>query len=347
MSNGKLIRSLVVGFPIGLLLLGTGSMILTQVKKANQPLDADDEKRLVASSLQKRAVDVSFVQASMKTLAETIGERHLGKPETLEQAAFWLESTLGPGNLGYKVERHVYEVEETEVRNLIAELPGTNRRREIVVVGAHYDTVPDCPGANDNGSGVAALLTIARAMAGEQQERTVRFVAFVNEEPPYFQTEQMGSSVYARRCRGRDENIVAMLALDTIGYYSENGGSQEVPPGLDGDFPDTGNFLAFVGNEASRYQAEAARVAFAEISGIPALGGAFPADVPGVGWSDHWSFWQEGYPGVMVTDTAPYRYPHYHKSTDTIDKIDVEKLTLAIKGLEAVVRAWSNPDAAE
>jgi len=225
----------------------------------------------------------------------------------------------------------------------VAELPGTTRRDEIVVIGAHYDTVPGCPGANDNGTGVVSLLSLAKAFAGDPQERTIRFVAFVNEEPPYFHTEQMGSMVYARRCRSRRDDIVAMLALETIGYFSDEPGSQEVPPGLTGAFPDTGNFLAFVGDRRSRFLADSAVTAFEFASGIPALGGGFPAEVPGVAWSDHWSFWQHDYPGVMVTDTAPYRYPHYHEPTDTVDKIDFEKLTRAVRGIESVIRVWANP----
>jgi len=210
-------------------------------------------------------------------------------------------------------------------------------------VGAHYDTVPGTPGANDNGTGVVTLLALARAFAGEQQDRTVRFVAFVNEEPPYFQTKNMGSRVYARRCKERNEKIVGMIALETIGYFSNAEGSQKVPPGLEGSFPNKGNFLAFVGNKDSKYLADNCRIAFTNASGIPAIAGGFPVDLPGVGWSDHWSFWQEGYPAVMVTDTAPYRYPHYHKASDTMDKIDFGNFTKAVEGFEAVVRRLANP----
>ena len=154
-------------------------------------------------------------------------------------------------------------------------MPGKSRRDEIIVVGAHYDTVPGTPGANDNGTGVVTLLALARAFAGEQQDRTVRFVAFVNEEPPYFHTENMGSRVYARRCKERNEKIVGMIALETIGYFSNAEGSQEVPPGLEGSFPNKGNFLAFVGNEDSKYLADNCRIAFTNASGIPAIAGGF------------------------------------------------------------------------
>lgn len=343
MKEGALIRFLVVALPTGLLVLGVGAMLFTHLNPKERNVDPNEKIRLEAASLNRRPVTREDLERNLDTLAVRIGERHVGKPEALEQAALWIESTIGAANLGYVIERQVYSVDGVDVRNLVAELPGTTRRDEIVVIGAHYDTVPGCPGANDNGTGVVALLSLAKAFAGDPQERTVRFVAFVNEEPPYFHTEQMGSLVYAKRCQSRREKIVSMLALETIGYFSDEAGSQEVPEGLEGAFPDRGDFLVFVGNNDSRFLADSARTAFRMGSGLPAIGGGFPEEIPGIAWSDHWSFWQAGYPGVMVTDTAPYRYPHYHKATDTPDKIDFEKLTRAVEGIESVIRAWANP----
>lgn len=343
MKEGALIRFLIVALPAGLLTLGVFSMVNTQFYDKESQLDPNEEIRLDAAALNRRPVSRDDLGKSLEILATRIGERHLGKPEPLESAAVWIESSLGGANLGYVVERHPYEVEGKTVRNLVAELPGRERRDEIVVVGAHYDTVPGSPGANDNGSGIAALISLARAFAGEAQGRTVRFAAFVNEEPPYFQTEAMGSLVYARACRARQEKIVAMLCLETIGYYSDKEGSQKIPPGLTDEFPTKGNFLAFVGDEASRFLVDSAKSAFRKGSSIPVMGGVFPADVPGVGWSDHWSFWQAGFPAVMITDTAPYRYPHYHLATDTVDKIDLEKLEDATRGIKAIIDALANP----
>jgi len=343
MKEGRLIRFLIVGLPAGLLLLGVFSMVNSHFYDRQSDLDPNEEIRLDAASLNRRPVNREDLGKSLEILATRIGERHLGKPEQLESAAVWIESSLSGANLGYVVERHPYEVEGKMVRNLVAELPGRERREEIIVVGAHYDTVPGSPGANDNGTGIAALLSLARAYAGDAQGRTIRFVAFVNEEQPYFQTESMGSLVYAKACRARQEKIVAMICLETIGYYSEEEGSQTIPPGLPGEFPTVGNFLAFVGNESSRYLVDAAKTAFHSASDIPAVGGVFPEEVPGVGWSDHWSFWQAGFPAVMITDTAPYRYPHYHLPTDTPDKVDLEKLTEATRGIEAIISAIANP----
>lgn len=343
MKQGFGIRFAVVALPLGLLIIGIGSMMITVLRKPGHEVDVNEAIRMEAAAINRKPVNRPDMERFLKILTEDIGERNLGVPDQLEKAAVWIESTMRGGNIGYTVERQEYSVDGKVVRNLIAELPGGKRRDEIVVVGAHYDTVPDCPGANDNGSSVASLLSLAQAFAGDSQERTVRFAFFVNEEPPYFQTDKMGSVVYAKRCKQREENIVAMLALDTIGFYSEEEGSQKYPPGLEEAFPPKGNFLAFVANEASRYNADTARSAFMRATEIPALSGAFPEEIPGVGWSDHWSFWQEGFPGVMATDTAPYRYPHYHLPSDTMDKIDLDKLTEVCQGLKSVIDAWANP----
>ncbi len=343
MKEGAGIRMILVGLPLGLLIMGVLSFVFKQYTEEEELMDLYEAKRLQAATLNRKPVNRADLENFVTVISEEIGERHVGKYKNLMRAAFWIESSLAGGNMGYQVKRQDYEVEGKEVRNLIAELPGTTRRDEIIVIGAHYDSVPGSPAANDNGSGVAALLSLAHAFAGDQQARTVRFVAFVNEEPPYFQTEKMGSRVYAKACQAKGDKIIAMLSLETIGYFSDKEGSQKVPPGLDGVFPTVGNFLAFVGNEQSRFFADSAGSAFQSNCSIPALAGVFPEEVSGVGWSDHWSFWKSGYPGVMVTDTALYRFPDYHKSSDTKDKIDFEKLEEACRGLKSVIETWANP----
>lgn len=343
MKEGAVIRFLLVALPGGLLLLGVAAMLGSHMKKQSEPLDPNEQIRLEGAALLRRPVGREDLRRTVTTLSERIGERHLGKPGALGSAALWIESSLSGGNMGYQVERHTFGVADQEARNLIVEIPGKDRRREIIIVGAHYDTVPGSPGANDNGTGMATLIALARAFTGQQQARSLRFVAFVNEEPPYFQTESMGSRVYAQRCRSRDEQIVAMLCLESMGCFKDEPGSQKAPPGLEQAFPTVGNFLAFVGDENSRYFVDAAMSTFERISGLPAEGGVLPAAIPGVAWSDHASFWEMGYPAVMVTDTALYRDPNYHQPTDTAEKVDFEKLEQAARGLEAVVRVWANP----
>lgn len=268
-------------------------------------------------------------------LAGRIGERHLWVPQRLEAAAAYVEAALGA--TGLPVHSQAFTVEGRAVRNLEAARAGSAGDDEIVVVGAHYDTVPGCPGANDNATGVAALVELAGRFARLQPTRSVRFVAFVNEEPPFFQTPAMGSLVYARRARAAGERIVAMLSLETIGCYDDRPRTQRYPFPFGWLFPSTGDFIAFVANVGSRDLVRRVAASFRRHAAFPSEGAAAPGWIPGVGWSDHWAFWQAGYPAVMVTDTALYRYAHYHASTDTPDKIDYDRLARLVDGLERVI----------
>jgi len=288
-------------------------------------LPADDQLIQLAVGLRRHVVH----------LAEEIGERNLQRrPAQLAQAAEYIESDLV--KCGYEVKRHGYEVCGSTCYNLEVEIPGMTLPDEIVIVGAHYDSVAGCPAANDNASGVAAMLALADEFSRRTTGRTLRFLAFVNEEAPYAHTNQMGSWVYARRCRERNEKVAAMLSLETIGYFSDVSGSQKYPPGLGWLYPSVGNFIAFIGH--TRYGRLVRHVvqAFRSSEPFPSEGAALPEIVSHIGRSDHWSFWQEGYPALMVTDTAPFRYPHYHTPEDTVDKIDFEKLARVVRGLRGV-----------
>lgn len=278
------------------------------------------------------------LRADVEILAGAIGERNMHRYGQLLRAADFVQESLEGS--GYRVERQVLQAEGRPVHNLEASL---GSGPEIVIVGAHYDSVLGCPGANDNGSGVAALLALARRLAGRSPARTLRFVAFVNEEPPYFQSQQMGSRAYAARCRQRQEKICAMLSLETIGYYDDRPGSQQYPAPLGLFYPSQGNFVAFVGNVASRALVARSLATFRQAAAFPSEGAALPSAIPGVGWSDQWSFWQEGYPALMVTDTAPFRYPYYHTAEDTPDKLDYERLARVVAGLEKVVEDLLTP----
>jgi Zn-dependent M28 family amino/carboxypeptidase len=279
-----------------------------------------------------------YLRKHVHTLASDIGERNVWRYAALRRTADYIEAELR--GYGYSTSRQTYEVSRLPVDNIEATLPGSLPAAGVVVVGAHYDTVGECPGANDNGTGVAALLELARRFAGSPTHRTTRFVAFVNEEPPFFQTSQMGSVVYANAARARGDRIMGMLSLETMGYYSDEHGSQQYPvETMRGLYPDVGNFIGLVSNEESRELLEAVAHAFSSRSRVPLQAAAMPAGLPGAGWSDHWSFWQAGYPGLMVTDTAPWRYPWYHTPQDTPDKIDFEKLADVVDGLEAALGA--------
>lgn len=290
---------------------------------------------LQSPSSDERAL-AERLKSHVTTLASEIGERHVGRGATLAAAAKHIATELL--DVGCDIEGQTFEVAGQDVHNIIAEQTGHSRPEEILVVGAHYDSVPGCPGANDNASGVAALLEIARACRQRTFARTVRLVAFANEEPPFFQTSAMGSLVYARHCLAAGDRILGMCAIETIGCYTNDRGTQRYPAFPIGwCYPDTGNFVAVVSDRRSRRWLREATAAFRASTAFPIEAAALPPWLPGVGWSDHWAFWQAGYPALMVTDTAPYRYPYYHTSSDTPDKLNYAAFARVTAGLIGMV----------
>jgi hypothetical protein len=268
-------------------------------------------------------------------LAGEIGERNVFNLPRLNAAADYVESSLA--SAGYKVSRQSYLAGGETCQNLEVEIRGTTRPEEIVVVGAHYDSVAGSPGANDNASGVATVLALARMASVRQPERTLRFVAFVNEEPPFFSTTNQGSYVYAQRCRERGERIMAMLTPETMGCYLDERGTQQYPFPVGLFYPSRGNFIAFVGNTKSAALVRRCVKTFRARAAFPSEGAALPGVLPGIGWSDHSSFWKMGYPAIQISDTAPFRYVHYHQETDTPDKLDYDRLARVVDGLEKVI----------
>jgi len=273
----------------------------------------------------------------VEALAGHIGERNVWRPEAMAAAAAYIRNTLEEA--GYEVNVQPFSSRGLTVHNLEAVLPGHGAADDIIVAGAHYDSVAGTPGANDNASGVAALLELARVLAGTALPRSVRFVAFANEEAPFFYSDEMGSKRYAARARARGERIAAMLSLETIGYYTDQPASQRYPFPFSWFYPDTGNFIGFVGDLSSWRLVRRATGAFRASTAFPSEGVAAPRATKGVHWSDHWAFWEAGYPAIMVTDTALYRYPHYHAATDTPDKLDYTGLARVTGGLAAVIAA--------
>jgi Zn-dependent M28 family amino/carboxypeptidase len=240
------------------------------------------------------------------------------------------------------VREQSYTIGDRTFANVEAGLKGRRWPGEIIIVGAHYDSVSSTPGADDNASGVAALLALAEIFAGKEQGRTIRFVAFTNEEPPWFQSKDMGSLRYATESKSKGEKVVAMLALESIGYFSDAPGSQKYPAPLDKLYPDVGNFIAVAGApqgaELVRFVANAMRAD----GSIPVQQGVFPPQTPGVGWSDHWAFWQHGYPAVMLTGTAPFRNANYHQPTDVAATLDYARLARTVTAPRQAIEALAN-----
>jgi len=274
---------------------------------------------------------VHRLRMHVERLAGEIGERNLFVPEALGRAAAYIEDEWRA--LSYAVERLEYHVSGTRCANLVAAREGGTRQSEILLLGAHYDSVIGSPGANDNASGVAALLEISRMFRRLEPALTVRFVAFVNEEPPFFWTRAQGSMGYAEAARRRGDDIRLMASLETIGYYSNEPGSQSYPPMFGFFYPDRGDFLGIVSDIRSRAAMRRLASAFRAQSDFPLETISTFRFIPGVAWSDHHSFWRQGYPAVMVTDTAFYRYRHYHSPADTPDKLAYPELARVTLGL--------------
>lgn len=291
------------------------------------PLSKEEEQ--IAADLQKH----------ITYLATDIGQRNVPTVDSLKKTVIYIDKQLE--SYGYKTKIQEFLADGKEMVNLEAELPGDRFPKEIIVVGAHYDSVPDCPGANDNGTGVASTLEIAKLLSKQKVDRTIKFVFFPNEENPYWGTDGMGSKNYADRAAEANENIIAMLSLETMGYYSDEPGSQRYPRPFNLLYPDSGNFIGIIGDLNSRSLVHKCVGVFRETTSFPTQGGAIYDQVPGVGWSDHKPFWDKGYKAVMVTDTAPFRYPDYHKPTDTADKINYPALARVTLGLSKVVHEIS------
>lgn len=282
------------------------------------------------------------LESDVRKLAEEIGERNVRHPAKLDATARHVEARLAAAGT---VMRQEYLVNDVPCANVEVEIAGGARKDEIVVVGGHYDSVTGCPGANDNATGAAAVIALARRFATAKPARTLRFVAFVNEEPPFFGEDSMGSAVYAKRCAKRGEHVAAMLSLETLGCYSDADGSQRYPvPLLKLAYPSRGDFVTFIGNYASRALVRDAVGTFRASAAFPSEGAALPGWIPGVGWSDHACFWDHGFPALMVTDTAPFRYAQYHTADDVVAHVDFERFARVVDGLAAVVARLADPE---
>ena len=276
------------------------------------------------------------LRSHVEHLATTIGERNVFKPDSLAAARDYIAAEWR--RQGYAVTLRSYEVGGLSCANVEIQRDGNVNRDRVVLLGAHYDSVMGSPGANDNASGVAALLEISNLFVADRPSWTVRFVAFVNEEPPFFLSRQQGSWVYAEAARARGDDIRLMISLETIGCYRQTRGSQSYPPLFGLFYPDRGNFLALVSDFHSRRAMQKFAALFQKSSTFPLEHVATFRWMPGVAWSDHFSFWRMGYPAIMVTDTAFYRYPFYHSPADTAEKLAYPELAEVTLGLFGAVR---------
>jgi len=281
------------------------------------------------------ALSAQALEGHVRRLAGTIGERNVWRPDALAAARDYIRSQWQ--SQGHEVAVQEYDAYDTPCSNLIITLPGTRWPEQSLLMGAHYDTVARSPGADDNASGVAVLLELGRCLAASRPGRSIRLVAFVNEEEPFFFSRQMGSQVYADAARRYGEDIRAMFSLEMLGFYSESPGSQQYPPFLRRFHPDRGDFIGFVSNLRSRRLLKRALAAFRAGTDFPVESTATFGWLPGINWSDHLSFWRRGYPALMVTDTAFFRNPHYHSPQDTPEKLDYPRMAQVTRGLAGML----------
>ena len=255
----------------------------------------------------------------------------------LERAASWIEREFRAA--GLEVETQEYEAAGRPYRNVIAVRPGARAAEGVLVLGAHYDAFGPFPGADDNASGVAVLLETVRTLPRRPPKHTQFFVAFATEEPPHFGTDEMGSYHFARLLRERGRRVEVMVALDLVGRFSDEPGSQRFPlPGLGLFYPGRGNFIAVVGDLRSGSAIKRVRDAMLATDSLPVRSFRGPALLTGVHWSDHVSFRRLNMPAVMVTDTAFLRHDDYHTARDTPDLLDYDRMAALVRALHGVFR---------
>jgi aminopeptidase YwaD len=267
-----------------------------------------------------------------------VGERHPVTSLThLQQVEGYIADTFQ--QLGLQVSLHPFKAMGGTYRNVIASLLPTHQAKDQdtsqapLILAAHYDTVEGSPGADDNASAVAVLLETARRLRGVDRMREVHCIGFCLEEEGF-----LGSLAYAAELKAAKRNIAGAIVLECVGYASGEEGSQTVPPGMPIVVPTIGNFLAVVGNTASA--ALTASVERAAKPHVPVVPLVIPGNgelLPDTRRSDHAAFWHYGFPAVMLTDTANFRNPNYHKSTDTIDTLNLRFLEQVADAVTASV----------
>jgi len=287
---------------------------------------------------QVRTVDPARLEAHVRKLSIDFSPRDVGNLENLDRVSAYISAELSQA--GGSVSEQSYRVENRSFRNVIARFgPDTPER---IVVGAHYDAAGPLPGADDNASGVGGLIELARLLGAQAPSMRIDLVAFSTEEPPYFGTTGMGSSVHAQSLQKENVRVRAMLSLEMIGYFSDASGSQHFPAGiLSAFYPSTGNFIGVVGRVSDGLLARRVKSAMSGAAPLPVYSISAPSIVPGVDFSDQLNYWRAGYKGLMITDTAFYRNLNYHTARDTPEKLDYKRMAMVVEGVYAAVTELS------
>ena len=296
---------------------------------------------VIPVSSSSTAVDSHQLEQHVRALSEQFHPRSADRPRMLDRAANYVRANLAQS--GASISEQLYDADDIKARNIIARFGPAEGAR--VVIGAHYDSHHDTPGADDNASGVAGLIELARLLAKASLKRPVELVAYTLEEPPYFRTMEMGSAQHARALKLKNVPVRLMISLEMLGYFSDTEGSQKYPvSALDLIYPSRGNFIGVIGRFNDMAATRRVKAAMLGATNLPVVSMNAPPMLTGVDFSDHLNYWDEGYPALMITDTSFFRNPHYHQRTDTHDKLDYRRMAQVVQGVYAAILAEANGD---
>ena len=280
----------------------------------------------------KISVDRNILYQHVEKLTKNPIARSYDNLTSLDSAAQYIKHCFE--NFGYTSGEQKFTITRSEYKNIVAFYGDPQLPR--LVVGAHYDVCDHLPGADDNASGVAALLEVARLLQTLKPKLPycIELVAYSLEEPPYFRTTGMGSYIHAQSLFQNKIDVIAMVSLEMLGYYSDQPKSQSFPlPGLGLLYPDKGNFVAVVGKMGQGKMVRHFKKTMRRASDIGVESINAPGFVTGVDFSDHLNYWHFGFDALMITDTSFFRNKNYHQPTDTIDTLNFDKMAEAVKGI--------------
>jgi Zn-dependent M28 family amino/carboxypeptidase len=284
----------------------------------------------------RASADPARLEADVRALTGLPGFRCFERPDDLERAAEWAKTKLMSS--GLLVEEENFGVGDLSFRNIVAHYGADEG--PVLVIGAHYDVCGEQPGADDNASGVAGLIELVRMLGRNQPEvaHRIELALWPLEEPPNFRSPAMGSAIHANSLALRGADVRGMISLEMIGYFSDEPGSQSFPaPGMSLLYSSRGDAIVVVGNSSSWWFTRRVKARMAGSAELTVRSMNAPAFVPGVDFSDHLNFWQQGWKAVMITDTAFYRNPNYHEVTDTPDTLDYERMADVVTGVYAAI----------
>jgi len=280
------------------------------------------------------SVDPAKLEAHVKKLSVDFYPRSFDHVAKLGSTAAYIEEQFKEAGAQVSIQDVI--VDKARYKNLVARF-GPERGR-LLVIGAHYDSHGGTPGADDNASGIAGLLELAHLLGQSTPGRPVELVAYTLEEPPHFRSPHMGSVWHARALKAEGRDVKLMLSLEMIGYFSDSPGSQAYPlAAMKLAYPDRGNFIALVGQFGDFGLSRSVKAAMSGATDLPVYSLNAPAFVQGVDFSDHRSYWAQGYPALMVTGTAFMRNRNYHRAGDTFDKLDYKRMAMVVQSVYAVL----------